>query len=117
MKLDYSQVKNDNVIRISAAVSLLSLFVFTGIILLIQQSLPPYIPLLNNMPWGTERLLSKNILLILPAVACAVVLITTVMVGAMYEKDILMARILSFNVLLFTVLALLALVQIILLVL
>ena len=117
MKLNFTQVKKDNVIKISAGISLLTLFVFTGIIFLIQSNLPPYVPLLNNMPWGTERLLGKNILLLLPAVACLMVLLSTIMVGALYEKNILMARILSFNMLLFTVLSLLALLQIILLVL
>ncbi len=117
MKLNFTQVKKDNVIRISAGISLISLFALTILVFLIQSSLPPYVPLLNNMPWGTERLLSKNILLLLPEIACVMVIISTIMVGAIYEKNILMARVLSFNMLLFTVLALLALLQIILLVL
>lgn len=117
MKLNFTQVKKDNVIRISASISLLALLALTALIFLIQSSLPPYVPLLNNMPWGTERLLSKNILLLVPGIACIMILISTIMVGGIYERNILMARILSFNMLLFTVLALLALLQIILLVL
>jgi len=117
MKLNLRKIKEDNVLRISVGISLLSLIAFTAIIIVFQGGLPPYIPLANNMPWGTERLLEKNALYFLPPVAALVTVINMIILGRLYDKNILMARIMSFNTLLFNVLALLALVQILILVL
>ena len=86
------------------------------LIALIYPKLPPLIPFLNSQPWGEARLYpSWTILLVAPSVIL-VFFINGFLGTAFYNKNTLIARILSFNSLLFALLSFFAFVQIIFLV-
>lgn len=117
MRFQFQNVRKDKVVRVSTGIAIILLVIFAGSVVFVHPKLPPLIPLINNVPWGVERLVDKNFLFVLPGIALLIMLINVMVASMLYEKNILLARILSFNTLLFNTLALLALAQIISLVL
>lgn len=68
-------------------------------------SLPPLVPLFNQMPWGVERLGSKNTILI-PFVLGLIFLISNFfLLSRLYEKLPLLSRMVSITTLLVTLLS------------
>lgn len=58
-------------------------------------SLPPFVPLFNQLPWGESRLGIKPAILI-PSITTAIFMILNYfMIGKLYEKTPLLSRILS----------------------
>lgn len=81
---------------------LLSLF-FTG---LFYHNLPPLIPIFNQLPWGTDRLMSKLGLLIPIAVCLGILVINAFTTRYIYEKMPITARMLNITTFLITLLTL-----------
>ncbi len=106
----------DKLIRI-VLYSCIGLIVVQAIIIgLFFPKLPPLVPFLNSQPWGFDRLYPAWVtLLIIPSVIF-VFLVNNLLSTFFYKKNTLIARILSFNSLLFITLSLLAFLQIIFLV-
>ena len=69
-------------------------------------SLPPLLPIFNQLPWGPQRL-GGTITLFIPAIMAVVFIITNfIMITKLYEKTPLLSRILSITTLLITILSL-----------
>ena len=116
MKDNLNLILSDNLIKIAIFSSGFLILFQALLILLFFPKLPPLIPFLNSQPWGEERLYPANIVFLIPVLLIIIFVINNFLSAAFYKRNTLMARILSFNSLLFIFLCLLAFAQIILLV-
>lgn len=116
MKEKFNLVKKDSIIRLSFYVSLGFFLLQCLLIAFFFGKLPPFIPFMNSLVWGSERLVPSSIILSIPLVWLAIFCINYFSSIFIYKNHTLAARILSFNMLLFALLSLFANVQILLLV-
>lgn len=106
MKLFINIIVSDKILRLSTIFSCTLLFVHAIYILIIYRSLPPFIPLYNQLPWGDLRLGTKPEI-VFPFLTASVILILNIFVIVkVYEKIPLIARILSITTFLVSVLSL-----------
>jgi hypothetical protein len=117
MKKVINRVLSDNILKLSTILSFAILLLSSILIAFTYPSLPPYIPFFNSLPWGTERLFSSFVVIILPIVFLLLIITNVILSSQLYTKHALMARMVSFNGLLVMVLGFLAYLQIMLLVL
>ncbi|HRN96331.1 MAG TPA: hypothetical protein PLD54_02710 [Candidatus Levybacteria bacterium] len=117
MKKTINILLSDNIIKMSAGISFTVLLVCTILIAVFYTKLPPYIPFFNSLPWGTQRLFSSIGVIFLPIIFLVIILLNNALSAYLYSQHALMARMVSFNGLLFVILGFLAYVQIVLLVL
>lgn len=94
------------------------IFLTASVLLIITsfRSLPPLVPVFNSMPWGISRLYDSVIVLTFPLILVGVVFLNTIIYLLIYKKYTLLSRIISFNSLLFCLLATLAYLQILFLI-
>lgn len=116
MKGRISILIKDRFILYTTSLTLIFLASSIALILFSYSSLPPLVPFFNSMPWGVDRLYDSNITLISPFVLVGITLLNTVVCLFIYKGFILLSRIISFNSLLFCLLATLAYLQILFLV-
>lgn len=93
----------------------ISFFIFIaqiGGVFLLYLKLPPLLPFFNSLSWGRERLIQKEFIFILPVVLVIFFVVNIFLSGVFYKKQALLSRMLSFNLLLISVLSIIALVQI-----
>lgn len=95
MKELVKTISSDKILRFGTLFSfvliLLSLL-YSG---LTYTSLPPVMPLYNQMPWGEDRLGIKLELFILPGFAFLILLINSLLAYALYERMPLVSRALA----------------------
>lgn len=104
---------SDNLIKVCISLSLVLTLIQTVLIFIFVSRFPPLIPFLNSQPWGVARLAPAGAVLILPAFLIGILLLNNFLGAAFYKRNTLIARLLSFNSLLFVLLTLLAFIQII----
>lgn len=117
MKKTINTVLSDNILKLSAGMSFAVLLICTVLIAVLYNSLPPFIPFFNSLPWGTQRLFTSTALIFLPIIFLLVIIVNNVLSTYLYSKHALMARMVSFNGLLVVILGFLAYLQIVFLVL
>lgn len=95
MKEFFKTISSDKILRFgmlfSLCLILLSLL-YSG---LMYNSLPPVLPLYNQMPWGEDRLGVKLELFILPGLALAVLLLNSLLAYILYDRMPLVSRALA----------------------
>ena len=105
MKDLFKYAKTDKIIKLSLQASgalLLSELIYT---LVVYFSLPPLVPLFNQLPWGEERL-GQRIEIFLPVIIALIfLLINLLLLNKLYERLPLISRILSITTLLISVLS------------
>lgn len=74
------------------------------LILVFYHSLPPLVPLFNQLPWGTSRLSMKSSLLLPIALAFILLIGNTVLIKYIHEQMTIRARMLSVTSLLISIL-------------
>jgi len=116
MKGSFKIVLSDNIIKYSIYSSLLLMVLHVFLVAFFIPKLPPLIPLLNSQPWGGERLYPAWTVIFLPPFLILVFVLNNMISTSLYKRNVLIARLLSFNSLLFILLSLLAFIQIIFLV-
>lgn len=116
MKENFKHFISDRFIKVSVWSSVLLLVAQIMLIGITFLRLPPYIPFFNSMPWGEDRLSPSQIILFFPVILITIFLMNIFIGTALYKKYAFIARILVFNVLLFTLLGFFAYLQIIFLV-
>jgi len=67
-------------------------------------SLPPLLPLFNQLPWGEQRLVNTAGIFIPPTVAFLILVINLILSSLVYKKAPLLSRILAITSLLISVL-------------
>jgi hypothetical protein len=95
MKGYLKTIASDKILRFGTLLSLLLIILsllYSGIM---YNSLPPVLPLYNQMPWGEDRLGMKLELFILPGFAFVILLTNTLLAYAIYERMPLVSRALA----------------------
>jgi hypothetical protein len=105
MKEIFKHVKEDKIIRWGLSLVVLLLIIELLCIFLFYFSLPPVIPLFNQMPWGESRLGAKPAIFLPVAIPLAFLMLNFSLITRLYEKIPLISRMLSITTLLITVLS------------
>lgn len=113
MKNLIKKIKIDKIIKLGTYLSLALIFLHTVIIGVFYLSLPPYIPLYNQMPWGNDQIASKIEILIPISINIAFFIFNLFLALKIYEKMPLLSRILSITTLLLCVLSIIFIIRII----
>jgi len=93
----------DKIIRLTLLISLGLLFLSLLIVGIFYTSLPPFIPLFNQMPWGEARLAPTWMFFLLPAVTIFIAILNIAITKFIYEKMPLVARMLHTTTLLLSI--------------
>jgi hypothetical protein len=100
----------DKILLLACVATIGCIVCTTAVILFLFQSLPPFIPLFNQMPWGVARLGTKDQFFIPVFISFFILIINTILANVIYEKMPLISRILcitslliAFFVFLFTI--------------
>lgn len=111
MKNLFKYVKIDKIIKWSfqlSAILLVGQIVYTAFSYF---SLPPLVPLFNQLPWGEDRL-GQKYEIFLPSILAVVFLICNLfLINNLYEKLPLLSRILSITTLLISILSFIFILQ------
>ncbi len=105
MNAIFKHALSDKVIKWAIRISL-ALFAFQIILpAIFFSSLPPLIPLYNQMPWGEERLGTKIEIFLLPIIVGSFFLLNFFLLTRLYERVPLISRTLSITTMLVTLLS------------
>jgi len=106
-------LSRDRTVWWSTLIAIILLLVSGVLVGIFYGSLPPFIPLFNQLPWGTERL-SLKINLLLPILLALILLACNcVLTRYIYEKMSITARMLAVTTLLLSTLVFIFVVRII----
>lgn len=84
-----------------------------GVIFWALVKLPPQVPLFYSLPWGEDRLVTPNWLVLLPAVSLGIIIVN--LLGSFFLKEVVLTRVLSSTAFLVALLAFITLSKIVLL--
>jgi hypothetical protein len=105
MKKLFKYVKTDKIIRLAISIAFLLLLFEIGFILFSYFSLPPFLPLFNQMTWGDSRL-GTRIEIFLPVMITLLFFgLNFFLLNRLYEKMPLVSRMLGITTLLVTILS------------
>ncbi len=111
MKEFFKDLKNDRIISRGYLLSFLFLIITVVYIFLYYSSLPPFIPLFNQLPWGEMRLV-ETIGIFLPiSIAIAITIFNFFLSASIYKRNPLVPRILTLTNLLISLLTLLFIIR------
>lgn len=116
MKGNFKILFKDSFIKYSLILSIAFIVINSLIIIIFYGNMPPYIPFFKSMPWGEERLAFYNTILFFPITSLLVIVVNYFLSILIYKKYTLISRILSANAFLFSFLAFISYLQIILLI-
>lgn len=116
MKNNLESLLQDRTAKFSIISSIAIIIVYVVLVGVSFTKLPPLLPLFNSLPWGTARLAPVDAVFVFPVLFLTIFILNNLAAAKIYRKQILMARVVSFNSLLVIILGLLAYVQILLLV-
>lgn len=103
MKKFVNTLSSDKIILWSTLISTLLFLVSIGCIIIFYQSLPPYIPLFHQVPWGIERL-GRKVEFFLPCLYVFIVFILNLILAYhTHEKMPLVSRIIAITTLLLNI--------------
>lgn len=92
MRISFKLLFADKIIKAGVLGSVVLLLLSTISVLLLYRNYPPYVPLFNQLPWGTERLGDKLLIFIPNAVVLVLLIINMFLARMLYEKMPLVAR-------------------------
>ena len=105
MKELFKHIKSDKIVKWGIIVASSLLIVETLYVLIVYVSLPPYLPLFNQMPWGEERLGSKIEIFLPIIITVLYAAVNTFLIAQLYTRMPLASCILSITTLLVTILS------------
>ena len=112
----FKYVKADKIIRWGLTTVIFILAGEIAWITLFYSSLPPVIPLFNQMPWGETRLGTKPAIFLPTIITLAFLVLNFSLITRLYEKIPLVSRMLCITTLLIALLSLIFIVRTILLI-
>jgi len=101
----FSHIKGDKIIRWGLGTAAILIVLEGAYVGLFYFSLPPYLPLFNQMPWGESRLGIKAEIFLPILLAISFLILNSFLLTRLYEKMPLLSRILSITTLLNTLLS------------
>lgn len=111
MKRFFKDIGSDNLTQKSfSACFVIILLSFTYAVFYFA-SLPPLLPLFNQLPWGEQRLVNTIGIFIPPIIAFLILIINLIFSSLVYKKAPLLSRILAVTSLLISVLTFLFIVR------
>lgn len=111
MKELFKNIVSDKTLALAFLINILFIIATLIFILFSYSSLPPFIPIFNQLPWGEQRL-GSTITILIPVLAALLVLLINLFISAaIYKKNTLIARILAAISLLVSVLTFLFVVK------
>lgn len=111
MKELLGNIKNDRITSKGYLFTFFLLIITVLYALMYYRSLPPFIPLFNQAPWGEQRLI-ENIGIFLPIlIAFAIAFINLVLSSIFYKKNPLVPRILTLTSFIIAILTLLFIIR------
>lgn len=116
MSVRNSFIVRDSSIKYPFFLCIFFLTIQVILIAIFYSSLPPLIPLFNSLPWGENRLALSQLIFLVPTVSIVVIFLNLYIAKLIYTKHTLVARILTVNGFLVSLLGFFALVQILLLI-
>jgi hypothetical protein len=99
----FNKIVKDKIIRYGNAISAMLIVIELLYTLLIYKSLPPFLPLFNQMPWGEIRLGDKDLLFLPIGLACGISLINFFFSTQLYDHMPLLSRMVTITSLLINV--------------
>jgi hypothetical protein len=111
MKGFIRKINSDKIIKLSSYMSLGLLSIHIIYIIFYYTSLPPFIPIYNQMPWGEDRIGIKIEILLPFIISMSFFLLNLILSIWIYEKMPLLSRILSITGLLICILSLIFIVR------
>src|SRR5258706_6354376 len=101
----FKHIKTDKIIKWGMILAASLLILETAYILIVYTSLPPFLPLFNQMPWGESRLGDKIEIFLPVIITVAFFVVNVLLITRLYTRMPLASRILSITTLLVTVLS------------
>lgn len=111
MKVFFSTLRSDRILYVGFLLSVALIILTTVVILFLYRSLPPFIPLYNQLPWGESRLGTKIEIFIPVFLATLIFSTNAILASLLYLKIPLVARIFSITSLLISFLLLLFIIR------
>ena len=105
MKELIKHIKSDKIIKWGIIVASAILIIETVYVLITYTSLPPFLPLFNQMPWGESRLGAKIEIFLPILITVAFFIVNIILIARLYTSMPLASRIISITTLLITVLS------------
>ena len=111
MKEAFNLVKSDKIIRWSMTLSFALLIVHAGYLAFFYFSLPPVVPLFNQLTWGAARLGAKFEIMLPFMITAIFFIFNYFLLAKLYKTMPLVSRILSITTLLASVLTLIFIIR------
>ena len=105
MKDLFKHLKSDKIIKWTIIISCLLLLSEIFYLALFYFSLPPFLPIFNQLPWGEERLGAKIEIFFPVVVAISFLIFNFLLLNQVYEKMPLLSRMLAITTFLITILS------------
>ena len=105
MKEIFKYFKTDKIVKWSTIIALILIFFETVYITFYYFSLPPFIPIFNQLPWGEERLGTKIEIFFPVVISIVFSIFNFFLLNQLYEKMPLASRMLSITTILITILS------------
>lgn len=107
----FKDIKQDKVILAGSLISFILIVTICIYILFHYGSLPPFVPLFNQLPWGNNRL-GVKIMIFIPALVVFCISILNIFISSiLYKRAQIMSRMLSVTSLLITFLSFLFIIR------
>jgi hypothetical protein len=103
MNVLFNRIVKDKIIRLGNGASLAILLLDILYSLLVYRSLPPFLPLFNQMPWGDLRLGDRPLIFLPISLACGISLVNFFFATQLYEHTPLLARMITITSLLINI--------------
>lgn len=96
----FREIISDRIISRGSFITFFIIFLSVSFIVLKYNSLPPYVPLYNQLPWGEERL-GASFMIFLPVLSVVFLSILNIFISAtIYGKSQIISRMLTVSSLL-----------------
>jgi hypothetical protein len=105
MNAAFKQIRADKIIRIVMTFSLVLIVLHAGYLAFFFFSLPPVVPLYNQMPWGEPRLGSRLEIIIPVAITILFFVINYILLARFYTTMPLVSRMIGITTLLVSLLS------------
>jgi hypothetical protein len=116
MKKLFNHISPDIMTSWVFGISICFIIISLGFIGSFYQSLPPFLPLYNKLPWGYARLGNKLEFFLPVGITCLLLILNIILSNKVYKKSILLSRFLGAATLIFSLSILIYTIQVILLI-
>lgn len=107
----FKEVKEDKILLRGSIFSGTLILISLVCIVIYYNSLPPLIPIFNQMPWGEERIAKNIFIFLVPLIAFLVFVANLIFATYVYKKIPLISRLFSMTSLLASILTLLFIIR------